>query len=66
MIIATFFALRVFINNSTEFPPDSSLLQKPTSIQSPSPVFLQPLHDFSPDASKFRINDEVSEKTGKV
>ncbi|CAO2819182.1 unnamed protein product [Amaranthus hypochondriacus] len=64
MILATFFALRVFINNSTEFPPDSPLLQKPTSIQSPSPVFLQSLHDFSPNASKFRINDEVSEKTG--
>ncbi|CAO2837718.1 unnamed protein product [Amaranthus hypochondriacus] len=65
IILATFFALRAFLYNSSGFPPDSPLLQKPTSIQSPSPVFLPSLPESLPNVSESRIVDELSQQTEK-
>lgn len=62
MIFATILTLRVFLYNSTRFPPDSTLLQKTNSIQSSSPLVLQPFASSTANFPAPVIDDEARKK----
>lgn len=64
MIFATILTLRVFLYNSTRFPPDSSLLRKTTSIQPSSPLVLQPFASSTANFPAPVIDDEARKKRG--
>ncbi|XP_021754321.1 protein trichome birefringence-like 23 [Chenopodium quinoa] len=67
MILATTLALRVFLyNNSSRFPPDSSLFQRITSIQSRSSSSLsEPIDGSDSSSSDSGNSDQLPKKREK-